>query len=68
MVDATDLRNLDPVLALRREPEAIGTDNRAGMQDGTLADPAPVVDGDIRIEDLPSPILPRRRRSRTRRG
>jgi hypothetical protein len=47
----TDLRNLDPVLALRRETEAIGTDNRTGMNNHPLTDPATVVDGDIRIQD-----------------
>ncbi len=45
--DPAELRNLDPAALVRREAEAVGTDDGAGMDQRAFADRAVLVDADV---------------------
>jgi len=47
---APDLRHLDPASFVHRNPEAVGADDYAGMEDNAVADHAFAVDSDVGIK------------------
>src|SRR5689334_1859414 len=55
--DLADLRDLAPASLFPGEPEAVSADHSAGMDDGTVAENAIVIDADIGIKAALLPDL-----------